>query len=530
MPSNLVASTELDADTKKRVDAKKRARYDHRLAVDYLVAAEFEEGYYDPAKVREILARRVQDAVDAFSADVERDGSGRLSEDAAAASLQKVVRGKNGRKSAPPKPKAASPRASNAGKAPKKKGKKQEAADAPAASPAKAAKAAAGVVVAFDGAVYDVEFADGLETGVARDRLAMVAPSPDTAAEAAAALDDSIAVGATVACAGRAPPPGDAKPKAVKLKSKPKFKLRPRTPTAWGDLITTWQPKLNFAAAMSVRATCEMVVEIYAAKIDANAVDESNGKDRRTMAAFVVQFLQLKFGKSQKFFKTFRAFVVSLIRVVADVQSGDGLNADEATGHAWILLFARACRVGEDSATNPHLTQDASEHLCDLIRGSRPKLDQCAALLISRDPPKGSFEAALLNAQSRIITGWITLEGAKRLFAAGLRRSLDAQPGAVGYYKYSLQIFDELSEVREKHETKDARARAVLKFSDFVVVMVELFTTIARHADGTIPSISSDAIEARGRIFALESGDSDARSSLVANMIMAKLKGSPSKP
>ena len=70
----------------------------------------------------------------------------------------------------------------------------------------------------------------------------------------------------------------------------------------------------------------------------------------------------------------------------------------------------------------------------------------------------------------------------------------------------------------------------VLGVFDFVVVMVELFTTIARHADGTIPSISSDAIEARGRIFALESGDSDARSSLVANMLMAKLKGSPSKP
>ena len=310
----------------------------------------------------------------------------------------------------------------------------------------------------------------------------------------------AVAVGATASVVRRTV----SRTKTAKLRGKPKFKLRPRVPTAWASHIAPWNAKLNYASAMGVRAACEIVVEIYAAKIDANAVREREGLAREPLEAYALTYLRNKYGTSKKFSKTFRAFAVALLKIVADTQAGDGGRPDEAVGNAWILLFARACRVGENSPTNPHLPAAASERVCDLIRDARAKLDAAAALLRRRDPPKGSFEASLVSAESRIIAGVLTTDGAKRLLARGLRAVDDDE---LPYWKYALQIFHELRDERGRDETVNKRPLDTLKFSDFVVVMVELFSTLERHRAGDLDGVDPhDAFLAAAKIAGADDG------------------------
>lgn len=109
---------------------------------------------------------------------------------------------------------------------------------------------------------------------------------------------------------------------------------------------------------------------------------------------------------------------------------------------------------------------------------------------MNRDPPKGSFEASFVSSQSKIIVGFLTLEGAKRLLAKDLAAVAQERPDEIHYWKYALQIFDELKDVKDKHKTKKHRTLDTIKFSDFVVVMVELFSTLTKHRAGDLAHIS----------------------------------------
>ena len=92
-----------------------------------------------------------------------------------------------------------------------------------------------------------------------------------------------------------------------------------------------------------------------------------------------------------------------------------------------------------------------------------------------------------------MICGSLTLDGAKRLLAKGLHKTLAASPDVDDYYKYAIQIILEVSETLDKAQTKkQTQAQSLVHFSDFVVVMVELQTVVARHRAGTLPRAFSD--------------------------------------